>query len=210
MHTPLVPEAGFDLEMFGPMDDARFYGLVLELYRHAAYLQVEDLKVAIMRALDTRLDVATRMLFRLHPSASNPQLFKKALQDTMTAAVAAFDKSQAYYEFYEPVRAKFFAFVQGCYPVLCRLGDEFEDHLRQAPELSLAILKTMRNIEKSSFITPGPDACCMFCGDTVWEAIDWRGLQPRFGITADSDGNVSYHCGRWNCFRKIRANTCFK
>lgn len=192
------------------MNDAKFYEIVFELYRQAAYLQVQDLKVAIMRELDTRLDVSARILFRTHPSASNPALFKKALQDPMTAAVAAFDKSNEYYIYYEPLRAKIFTFVENCYPVLCRRGDEFEDFLRQAPELSLAILKTMRNIEKSSFITPGPAARCMFCNDPVREAIAWRALQPRFGITADSNGNVRYHCGRWDCFRKIRANTCFK
>lgn len=192
------------------MNDAKFYEIVFELYRQAAYLQVQDLKVAIMRELHTRLEVSAGILFRTHPSAYDPGRFKKALQDPMTAAVAAFDKSNEYYIYYEPLRAKIFTFVESCYPVLCRRGDEFEDYLRQAPELSLAILKKMRNIEKSFFITPGPDARCMFCNNPIWEIIARRGEQPQFGITADDNGNVRYHCSRWDCFRKIRAKTCFK
>lgn len=191
------------------MNDAKFYEIAFGLYRQAAYLQVQDLKVAIMKELDTRLDASAQILFRMHPSAYDPGRFKKALQDTMTAAVAAFDKSNEYYIYYEPLRAKIFTFVESCYPVLCLRGDEFEDYLRQAPELSLAILKTMRNIEKSLFITPGPDVRCMFCNEPLCKPIALQEYQPQFGITADVNGNVRYHCSRWDCFRKVRAKTCF-
>lgn len=191
------------------MSGAKFYEIAFELYRQAAYLQVKGLKVAIMNELEKRLDRSARILFGIHWRASNPNSVKKAFHDPMTAAVAVFDKSQMYYDFYEPLRAKIFDFIERCYPVLCRCEDEFDDYLGKAPELSLAILKKLRNIDKSKFITPGPDARCMFCNDLICQDQPSLFAQPKFGMVADVYGTVRYFCSWSQCFRKVSAKRCF-
>lgn len=191
------------------MSDAQFYNIAFELYRHADYLRVQGLKIAVMEDLEKRLDRSAEILFSAHWRASDPEWSKNALHDPMTAAVAVFDKSNEYYVFYEPLRAKIFDFVERCYPVLCRRGDEFEDYLRKAPELSLAVLKKMRNIEKSQFIAPGPDARCMFCNERIWQERPSLYFQPKFGTVADINGSVRYFCSWSECFRKVSAKRCF-
>ena len=209
MHLLPVPEAGYDLEAYWPMNDAEFYEILLELYRHAAFFRVQDLKVAIMKELLERLDESAKVLFGVHQDASDPEVLKKALHDPMTAAVSAFDKSNLYYDFYEPVRAEIFNFVERCYKVLSDMGDEFDDYLRRAPELSLAILKKMRHIENSKFITPDRQVRCMFCNLPIYDGPPRFFHQPEFGTVADRNGCVKYFCSFSGCFRKITVKGCF-
>lgn len=209
MHLLPVPQTGYDLEIYGPMEDSQFYEIVLELYRHAAFFRVKDLKDAIMRELRKRLDASAMILFNVGQNALDPESTRKALQDPMTAAVSAFDKSNVYYDFYEPVRAEIFRFVERCYPVLSGMGEEFDAYLRQAPELSLAILKRMSHIENSRLITPGPQVRCQFCNSPIKHGPPGIHYQPEFGITADRNGSVRYFCSSSECFRKIRVRSCF-
>lgn len=191
------------------MNDADFYEIFLELYRHAAFFQVQDLMNAIMKDLLKRLDKSAKILFRVHRDSADPELFKKALHETMTAAVSAFDKDNPYYDCYEPLRAEIFGFVERCHKVLSGMGDEFDDYLRRAPELSLAILKKMRHIQDSRLITPDRKVLCMFC---KWPICDGRPRlcdQPEFGTVADRNGNVRYFCSLSGCFRQIRVKNCF-
>ncbi|KAI7777259.1 hypothetical protein LA080_003848 [Diaporthe eres] len=206
-----IPQAGYDLEVYGPMNNAQFYEIFLELYRHAAFFRVQDLKDAIMRELQNRLDESAMTLVRVCQDAlfPDPEVARQALQDLMTAAVSAFDKSKLYYDFYEPVRSEVFRFVERYYPVLSGMGEEFDEYLRQAPELSLAILKRMSHIDNSKFITPGPQVRCQFCNSPInVEPPHWH-YQPEFGITADRNGSVRYFCSASECFRKIRVKNCF-
>lgn len=191
------------------MNDARFYEIVLELYRHAAFFKVKDLKDAIMRELQKRLDASAVILFRVDQDALDPEAIRKALQDPMTAAVSAFDKSNLYYDFYEPVRSEILRFVERCYPVLSGMGEEFDEYLLQAPQLSLTILKRMRNIDNSRFITPSPQVRCQFCNSPINARPPNSHYQPEFGITADCNGTVRYFCSYSGCFRKIRVKSCF-
>ncbi|KAK7704327.1 Kelch-like [Diaporthe eres] len=207
-----VPRLPRDLEIvYGPMNDVEFYEIFLELYRHAAFFRVQDLKDAIMRELQNRLDESAMTLVRAGQDAlfPDPEVARQALQDFMTAAVSAFDKSNFYYDFYEPVRSEVFRFVERYYPVLSGMGEEFDDYLRQAPELSLAILKRMSHIDNSKFITPGPQVRCQFCNSPInVEPPHWH-YQPEFGITAARNGSVKYFCSASECFRKIRVKSCF-
>jgi hypothetical protein len=194
------------------MSDARFYGLMFELYRQADYLRVRDLTTAIIKELKERLGhSATTLFFRLQLYPED-EAYKKAYEDPMKAAVFAYDKSNVYYDLYEPARAELLRWIEHCYPVLCRLGDDFDDYLREAPELGVTILKTMRNIESSRFISPGPDARCMFCDGLIWQsyAHETARLQPMFGVVADRKGHVRYFCHRPSCYRKITIKRCFK
>lgn len=189
------------------MSDGHFYGLMFELYRQADYLCVHDLTDAIIKELQNRLNDSAGTLFRLQRSPTD-RMFKKAYKDPMKAAVVAYDKSNLYYDFYEPIRANLFLWIQHCYPILCRLGNDFDDYLREAPELSLTILKTMRNIESSKFISPGPEALCKFCGRLIWQedAQACEVLQPKFLIMADRRGHVKYSCNRLSCCRRWYIN----
>lgn len=193
------------------MNDVEFYEIFLELYRHAAFFRAQGLKDAIMSELQNRLDESAMTLVRAGQDAlfPDPEVARQALQDFMTAAVSAFDKSNFYYDFYEPVRSEVFRFVERYYPVLSGMGEEFDDYLRQAPELSLAILKRISHMDKSKFITPGPQVRCQFCNSPInVEPPHWH-LQPEFGITADHNGRVRYFCSASECFRKIRVKSCF-
>lgn len=209
MYLLPVPRVGYDLEIYGPMNDSQFYEIVLELYRHADFFKVKDLKDAIMRELRKRLDASAMILFNVDQGALDPESTRRALQDPMAAAVSAFDKSNLYYDFYEPVRTEIFRFVERCYPVLSGMGEQFDDYLREAPELSLAILKRMSHIENSRLITPGPQVLCQFCNSRINVGPPGFRYQPEFGITADRNGTVRYFCSSSECFRKIRVKSCF-
>lgn len=214
MRSLAVPEAGYDLQVYelqvrGPRlkSDQEFYGIVLELYRHAAYLEVQELEEALIRDLKNRLQRSARVIFNKH--VYGPAAFNKALDDTMTVAIAAYDTSNEYFEAYKPIRFEILEFVRSCHPVLSRPDNDFNNYLRQAPELAIDILDQMSHIESSKFITPGPEVRCQFCNEIINEGAPRRNSQPEFGITADCDGRVKYFCSSSTCFRKIRVKDCF-
>lgn len=196
------------------MDDVQFYEMALELYRHADYLKVEGLMAAIMKDLKKRLNKSASILEWQHWRVSDPEFdpteFKKAMQDPMAGAALAFDKAQEYYDFYEPIRSEFLGFFERCYKVLP--DDEFEDYLRQAPDLLLYILKNMSHIKKSTFIIPGPEVRCTFCNKPIPDGSrrTRRFGPPEFGTMADCNGNVKYFCSSSKCLSMIKVKKSFK
>ncbi|KAK2602335.1 hypothetical protein N8I77_008879 [Diaporthe amygdali] len=199
------PAHGFDLQVYGPMDDAYFYNFILELYRHADFFQVITLKNAIIKELNNRLKASSEIIFDGCLKEAEPEKFKKALHDPMTGAIFAFDTSNVYYDFYEPLRAEIFHFVEICYPVLSRMGDDFHAYLRKAPELSIEILKKIGEAKDSMFLAPGPEASCMFCDETICANPILYFVQPEFGMVVDSRGKIRYFCSRLKCIRQIKA-----
>lgn len=205
-----VPQAGYDLQVFEPMnDDERFLRHMFDLFRHADIFGVQELKVALVTELRKRLDTFARVLF--NKDVHSPASFKKALDCPMTAAVVAYDKSKLYWRSCEPIRSEIFCFVKDCYPVLSRLdNNDFDNYLLKAPKLILDISKQTSHIESSKFITPGPEVRCQFCGLTINnDRLPLLNSQPGFGITAGFDGRVRYFCSSSTCFRKIRIKDCF-
>lgn len=193
------------------MDDAAFYELMFELYRQADYLQVRELTGAIIEELRRRLNGSTRRLFRMERGGAL-SVFAEAVQDPMTAAIVAYDTSNMYYDTYEPLRAIIFRWIEHCYPILIRLGDDgFYNYLREAPELSIAILNMTRNIDSSKVITPGPQVRCMFCNERIWPGDPFFDVLEyhSFGIVTDREGHVKYFCRRPSCVCKISINQCF-
>lgn len=204
-----VPQAVYDLQVFGPMDDDELFSRAMfDLFRHASILGVQELKVDLVNDLRKRLDVFARVLF--DKDAHSPASFKKALDYPMEAAVIAYDKSNQYWRSCEPIRSEIFRFVRDCYPVLSRLdNDDFDNYLLRAPRLILDISKQTSHIESSKLITPGPDVRCQFCGLTIGNRLPLLNSQPEFGITAACDGRVRYFCSSSTCFRQIRVKNCF-
>ncbi|KAG8158889.1 hypothetical protein KVR01_011332 [Diaporthe batatas] len=198
-----IPEAGYALDMYGPMSDAVFYKHMFELYRQACYLMVPSLTQAIIAELKKRLEQAASIVFQNQYTA-DPR-FKTVFRNTMEVVVHAYDNSNEHHEVYNPLRAYLFRWVELCYPVLSREGDDFYEYLGHAPMLAVTILKTNHNIRNSNFILPGPGVRCGFCDVRLGSDYASKDVigKSKFGLFADARGGVRYICSGSGCLRQL-------
>lgn len=175
---------------------------VLNLYRQARYLQVDELTDHIISGLRCATDKAQIHLRTDCQRWGRPQLFETTWKQVLLDAQVVFaHTTESDNDDCKVIRDIYMEFLHKNHGILMELGKPFATFMRQTPDLAFIMLQDAYKNKDRNILAPlGFSTKCVHCKTEI------GGRDPFFMLVHSRNDDVDHICRKVACRRMAKRN----